>query len=522
MNTYDIVIIGSGHNSLIAAAYLAKAGKKILILERNDEIGGATVSRRIFPDFDAQLSEYSYLISLLPKKIIDDLNLEFKTERRETGSYTPDGGKALLISNVDETLTRQSFRDFTGSDEEYRNYRHYLELTHTLAHCLWKTFLEPLESRNSLKKSLKTREEHEAWDAFIERPLGEFLESKFTSDAVRGLIFTDGKIGVFTDAHNQSLLQNRTFLYHIIGNETGEWQVPIGGMGKLISELQKLCQAHGVEMITNANAIKIEMGDMHEITCEKNGEKKKVMGRIILANMAMQKLEKLIDASSDKGKYSEEQEGSVLKINMLLRKLPILKNKRYTSKQAFSGTFHINEGYGNMEQNYQNAKNRKHPKSIAGEMYCHSLTDPSILSGELNKQGYQTLTLFGLDMPYRLFTENNEAAKQTLTKKYLDAISEYLEEPIETYMAVDGEGNPCISTKSPIDIEHDLSMPMGNIFQSPLSWPFVDDESRVGTRGIETPYPNILLCGASARRGGGVSGIPGYHAAMKILESEIS
>src|ERR1700724_760963 len=109
---YDAVILGAGHNGLVAAAYLAKAGLSALVLEKNDYVGGATTSQRIFPDYDARLSRYSYLVSLLPEKIIRDLGLNLELRRRATASFTPyvkDGRHdGLLLSNVDEEKNRRS------------------------------------------------------------------------------------------------------------------------------------------------------------------------------------------------------------------------------------------------------------------------------------------------------------------------------------------------------------------------------------------------------------------------------
>src|SRR5215469_4506263 len=107
---YDVVILGAGHNGLVAASYLGRAGLSVLLLEKNDYIGGATTSQRVFPDYDARLSRYAYLVSLLPYKIIDDLGLRLELRRRAVASCTPyvnhghEG--ALLVSNVDEEVSR--------------------------------------------------------------------------------------------------------------------------------------------------------------------------------------------------------------------------------------------------------------------------------------------------------------------------------------------------------------------------------------------------------------------------------
>src|SRR5258707_14147929 len=129
---YDVVILGAGHNGLVAASYLGRAGLSVLLLEKNDYIGGATTSQKVFPDYDARLSRYSYLVSLFPEKIIRDLGLNLQLRQRATPSFTPylnhgqhDG---LLLSNVDEEKSRQSIVDLTGSDTEYGQMKKFYNL----------------------------------------------------------------------------------------------------------------------------------------------------------------------------------------------------------------------------------------------------------------------------------------------------------------------------------------------------------------------------------------------------------
>src|SRR6059058_1329348 len=120
---YDVVILGAGHNGLVAATYLARAGLSVLLLEKNDYIGGATTSQQVFPDYDARLSRYSYLVSLFPEKIIRDLGLKLELRRRATGSFTPyvkDGcHDGLLLSNVSEAVSEQSMFELTGNHTEH-------------------------------------------------------------------------------------------------------------------------------------------------------------------------------------------------------------------------------------------------------------------------------------------------------------------------------------------------------------------------------------------------------------------
>jgi phytoene dehydrogenase-like protein len=154
-------------------------------------------------------------------------------------------------------------------------------------------------------------------------------------------------------------------------------------------------------------------------------------------------------------------------------------------------------------------------------MYCHTLTDPTILSPDLSAKGFHTLTLFGLHTPARLFDANPEGAKALAKERAIASLNQYLLDPIESVLARSSDGSMAIEVKSPLDLEQEISLPRGNIFHRDLDFPFLDDEE-MGTDqqrwGAETDDPHIFLAGAGARRGGGVSGIAGHNAAMAILE----
>src|SRR5688572_31090878 len=118
---HDVVIVGGGHNALVAAAYLGRAGHSVVVLERQDHVGGAAVSERPWAGVDARLSRYSYLVSLLPQRVIDDLGLDIRLERRRYSSYTPDPGdpsRGILIDTADAAATASSFTRVTGGTSE--------------------------------------------------------------------------------------------------------------------------------------------------------------------------------------------------------------------------------------------------------------------------------------------------------------------------------------------------------------------------------------------------------------------
>ncbi len=498
--SYDAVIVGGGHNGLVAATYLARAGRSVLLLEKNAGTGGAAVSTRAFPGMDARLSRYSYLVSLLPHALVRDLGLRFRTRRRTISSYTPHGAGGLLVS--DPARTQAAMHALTGSDAEFAAWQGFYARTARLGGALFDSLTQPLLAREEARSRVG-----EDFETFMERPLGEVVEETFADDLVRGVVLTDALIGTFAGAHDASLLQNRCFLYHVVGNGTGDWDVPVGGMGALTDALAEAARAAGAELVTGAEVTSIRTdGSRAEVA----GEGFTVEARDVLAGCAPAVLAELLGEEP-----TEAPEGAQLKVNMLLTRLPRLRDASVDPREAFAGTFHVAEGYAALERAYGEAREGRTPSAPPSELYCHSLTDPSILGPSL--EGHHTLTLFGLHMPARLFREDPEGAREQALAATLATLDEHLAEPLEGCLALDADGRPCLEASSPLDLEEALGLPGGHIFHRDLSWPWAEAEAEVGTWGVETAHANVLVCGAGARRGGGVSGIPGHNAAQAIL-----
>jgi phytoene dehydrogenase-like protein len=345
----------------------------------------------------------------------------------------------------------------------------------------------------------------EAFDLLFTTPLGHTLLDRFQDDRVRGIVLTDALIGTFTDACDPGLLANRCFLYHLVGNGDGQWRVPRGGMGALVAELKRVAHSYGVTIETNRRVVSIDETVIHLAD-------ESVEARFIVAACSPAELARLRGSES----RVALTQGSQVKINMVLQRLPRLRSG-VDPKDAFAGTFHIDESYDQLQRAFTQASSGSLPDQIPAEIYCHTLTDSSILAPELVAAGYQTLTLFALHTPYDLFVEENERVKGEVRRRLFDQINAYLIDPLEECLARDGNGDLAIEIKSPIDLEEEIGLPLGNIFHADLTFPWREDHETIRW-GSETEFENIFLAGAGSRRGGGVSGIGGQNAAMAILE----
>jgi phytoene dehydrogenase-like protein len=645
MNQFDCVIVGGGHNGLVAACYLAKAGKSVVVLEANEKVGGATASVEAFPGVPAKLSRYSYLISLLPEKIRNDLGIELTTIKRTVSSYTPhptNPSSGLMVPVGRPEDFENNMKLFTGSDKEVVAWKNFYGRLSDMAKKVFPTMTEPLMSKTDMQNLIGN---DELWKDIFETPLGNLIEKTFENDVVRGIVLTDALIGTFADAHDESLLQNKCFLYHVIGNGTGDWDVPVGGMGAFVDSLVKRARELGVQIIEDSRVTSI----LPQPDCSKvyTNHSQEFVGQYVLVNCSPLILKDLISepvtyskiylegenkypdkvendvsiftyplsnplpgnrvkdmkaalenllrqhsfegiehwvkedtnvtsvqwlykhGSSDmpvivieylnlndvstgsfmppsticyegheyevvcrQGQYSSllnartsppnltplQTGGSQIKVNMLLKRLPKLKDTRVNPLDAFSGTFHINESYRQLSFAYLSAYQGRLPSPIPAEIYCHSLADPTILGQELIDAGAQTLTLFALYTPHILFEGSNDEMRKVAFDMIIDSLNSVLDEPIQNLFWEDKNGQPCIEISTTVDIAKALNIPTGNIFHTPLEWPFAESPEEVGTWGVETNYDRIVLCGSGARRGGGVSGIAGHNAAQCVLQ----
>jgi phytoene dehydrogenase-like protein len=489
----------------------------VRVLERLGQVGGAAVSAQAFDGVGVRVSRYSYLVSLLPPRIVDELGAEVRLARRRFSSYTPDpaadGRSGLLIGGANTFAA-------VGAGGDERGFAAFYQRCRSVTERLWPTLLEPLRTREQARRHVLDGGDQRAaaaWHAMVEEPIGRAITDAVDNDLVRGVIATDALIGTFARLDDPSLTQNVCFLYHVLGGGTGDWDVPIGGMGAVTAALAAAAVRHGAEITTGAEVFAVDPGG--EVCFRVADEEHRIRGRFILAGVTPTVLAGLLGA-----RPATPAQGAQVKVNMVLRRLPRLRDADVKPEEAFAGTFHVNETWTQLDAAYSLAASGQIPNPLPCEAYCHSLADPSILSAQLRDSGAHTMTVFGLHTPHSLFDGSYSGAlRDRLADAVLESLNSVLAEPIQDVLMSDAHGLPCIETTTTLDLHRTLGMTAGNIFHGGLSWPFADDDDPLDTParqwGVATAHERIMLCGSGTRHGGAVSGIGGHNAAMAVLAS---
>ena len=263
----DAVVIGGGHNGLTCAAYLAEAGQSVVVLERGDSVGGAARSERVFPDHDARAVSIR-----LPRQ--------------------PAAAADRRRARLDLTLLQ---RPGAGHGE-------LSEVTARLDERVFPTMTEPLLGVDAFRRVVG---DDDTWKDLIERPLGEMLERRFADDEVRGAVLTDGLIGSFTHAHD--LQANRCFLHHVVGRGTGDWLLPVGGMGVVCPSARRR-PGRGAELRTGVG---VRPTRRRPVASARRRHDRQA--RQVFANVAPAVLARMLGSPLD-----EPPEGAHVKVNLLL------------------------------------------------------------------------------------------------------------------------------------------------------------------------------------------------------------
>ena len=524
-SAYDAIIIGAGHNGLVAAGYLARAGWKVLVLERRPLVGGACVTEEVFPGY--RVSTCSYLVSLLQEKVARELELArygYKVFPKDPAYFAPYPDGRHMFMYQDMARTQREIAKFSVRDaERYPEYEAYIERIATLVEPLMlqpppqfppqrlSDWLEPLRAGRALM-ALDTTQLADA-AKLMTRSVQSVLDEWFESDALKVALATDGVIG--TNGGPRTPGTAYVLLHHVmggVGGVRGLWGFVAGGMGAITQALAASAQAHGAEIRTDAPVAKVlHRSDTAAGVALENGDE--YQAKVVISNADPKRtFLTLVERSALPEEFiaqieSYQCEGSSFKLNLALNELP-----DYTAFPGAAlgpqhrGTTHICPDLDYLERAWDDAK-----YGAPSERPLLEITIPTAYDSSLAPPGKHVMGVFVQYAPYRLREPLTwEDEKERFVRRVIDILSAYapnLPGAIEHVHAL-----------SPLDLEREYGLTGGNIFHGELS---LDQlfflRPALGWARYATPLRNLYLCGSGTHPGGGVTGAPGHNAALEIL-----
>jgi phytoene dehydrogenase-like protein len=527
MANYDIIIIGGGHNGLTAAAYLARARFKVLVLERRELVGGTCVTEEVWPGF--KVSTAAYVNSLFRPQIIRDLELKkhgFEMLPRNPSSFSPFPDGRYLMMGPDVELNRREVAKFSAKDAAaLPQYEKMLErIADFIEPTLEQTPPDPFSLRpGQLWKlgSLGWRFRKLGKDAataidVLTGSARAILDRWFESDEVKATLATDGIIGAMAAP---SMPGTAYVLFHHVMGECngvrGVWGYMRGGMGCISKALAAAARQHGAEIRTNAEVrrIKVNGGKVQGVVL---GDGTEFNAPRVASNADCNvTFVKLIDAKELPDDFLKaikniDYSSASLKINVALSEVPDFKalpgNK---VGPQHHGTVHISPSLDYLERAYDDAKYGRPSESPVLE--C---TIPSSVDATVSPEGKHLMSMFIQYAPYKLREGNWDDLKDKFADRCFDILNEYA--PNFKRSVIDRQ------VLSPLDLERRFGLTGGNIFQGAMTLNQLFFLRPVaGWAGYKTPIRGLYLCGAAAHPGGGVMGACGYNAAREILRDRV-
>jgi len=508
MNPYDAILLGAGHNGLTAAAYLARAGRRVLVLERRDVVGGACVTEEVWPGY--RVSTAAYLCSLLPPRIAQELELGrygFEVYRRETSGFAPfpDGSHLLLFP--DSERTRLELRRFCPLDvDAYFAFEADVERATGI---LEPFFFGPSPTLGQLADAFRNAGAAHLFEPFFIGSVRELLERRFRNDRLMAVLATDGLIGTRAGVSDPGTAY--VLLHHCMGRILGArglWGYVRGGMGRLTEALADSARAHGAEIRTGMEVARILVENDRAVGVSlTNGDT--FRADAVLSNADPVRTFSLVDAplpgALQAALENWRTEGVSCKINLAVSELPgfIARAGKQPGPQHF-GTVHICPSLDYLERAWQEACAGRPSTEPMIEVYIQTATDRS-----LTPEGKHILSCFTQYFPYHLADGlDHDAETKHYYRRVLEIVGQYapnVPDSVEEQQVL-----------TPRELEARFGLTGGHIFHGDIT-PDQMFGGRLGLTGPQTPIPGLFLCGSGAFPGGCVSGVPGYNAAQALL-----
>jgi len=537
-NDFDVTIVGAGHNGLVAANYLSKAGFKVGIFESRPMVGGAAVTEEIFPGY--KFSRASYVCSLLHNQIIKEMMLVeagLVLLRRNPSSFTPtsNGSGDYLLLGPDSALNHQQISKFSAKDaEQYGKYSQYLEgVAQLIEPFLMMRPFDPFRAPKGLKEKMRLwfsllqlyngakagrKELFDLYELMV-TPANKILDRWFESDLLKATLATDAVIGSTNGLDEAG--SGYVLLHHVMGNlygrpeDQGVWAYVQGGMGSISECMAKCCVSNGVRIFTSAavKEIIVEGGRAKGVRLE-NGDV--INSKAVMSNatpavtfeklIAKEKLEPNFLARMKRIDYSS----GVVKINLAMDSLPNFRALPSDTEREVSpqhrGTIHFVRTMQDIQDALRDSRN--------GEMSQRpviELTIPSSLDKTLAPEGHYVASLFCQYAPYKLKgREWDDQAREEFCDRVFNVIEEYAPGFKQSVLHKE--------VLAPPDLERIFGLTGGNIFHGAMSMDQLYMSRPIhGYSSYQSCIPNLYICGSSTHPGGGVSGMPGRNAAMEAI-----
>jgi phytoene dehydrogenase-like protein len=523
---YDAIIIGAGHNGLVTACYLARAGRKVLVLERRYIVGGACVSEETFPGF--KVSTAAYVNSLFRPEIARDLRLRdygFELIERNPSSFSPTLDGRYLMLGPDHEMNLREIAKF--SEKDARAYPLYEQMLERVASVVEPTLMQtpPNVAKPGISDLLKMaplgRRMSKLGPALGEAveiltgPARPILDRWFESEQLKGTLATDAIIGSFA---SPSMPGTAYVLFHHVMGETngkrGVWAYVRGGMGGLTQALARAAKDLGAEIRTEAEVSKIVVrdGGVRGVVL-RNGDE--FESRLVASNVDCNvTFTQLLDPASLPDDFLAavkriDYSSASLKINAALSSLPdFTACPGTTPGPQHHGTVHLCPDQDFIERAFDDAKYGYPSKEPVVECQFPSSLDPSVAP-----QGRHLMSMFVQYAPYHLKEGTwDDAAKDAFADSCFDIVERYAPGFKASVLAR--------QVLSPVDIERTFNLTGGNIFQGSMALHQLFMFRPVpGSAGYRMPVKGLYLCGAAAHPGGGVMGAAGWNAAREMLKS---
>jgi len=522
--TYDAVIIGGGHNGLVAAAYLARAGLKVVVLERRHVLGGAAVTEEVFPGF--RFSVASYVVSLLRPEIVRELALpEHGLEILPLdGTFTPLDDDYLWRVN-DHGRTVRELRRWSVSDAEaYEECgRLMFEMARFVKPILTMsppdpTSLEPrgLKDLLFLARRFQALSDEDKYNQvqLLTMSAADFLDQWFETDPLKATMSASGIIGTFQGIRSPGTAY--VLLHHYMGEIDGvlrAWGIPRGGTGAVSEAIASAARSFGAEIRTETPVEHfLTRGD--EVIGAVTSAGDEVTGRVTLSSLdPQQTFVRLMPSGVLDGPFLEEvaryrYRGSSGKVNLALDGLP-----EFTCLPGVGdhlrGAISFSPGIDYMEKAYDDAKSGRFSRRPYIDMVIPTLVDPSMAP-----PGQHVMSCFVQYAPYHLAVgdEWDDGRRDAFGETVIDTIAERAPNIRELILHA--------QVLTPKDIEDRFGLSEGNIFQGELSLEQLFFNRPVpGWARYRTPLRNLWMCGSATHPGGGIMGASGRLAALQVLRA---